>query len=186
MVCSTYLIMHRLRELNQRLVALEVLAVGGLLATVSIVVLLQVGMRYLFSYPNPWSEEVSRFCFIWLSMLGASLAVEHGAHFSFDQVIKGLDPRVKSALKTLVTAVLLMFSLVLVTTGIILMDLTMDERSPALNLPVAWVYASVPISGGLMVIHLLAGLGRADERTGMDGVVGSKGTTSAGSSEESH
>ena len=131
--------------------------------TVSVVVLLQVLMRYLFAYPNPWSEEVSRFCFIWMSLLGASLAVEHRAHFGFDQLTKGLAPRAKSAVKTFANAVVLMFSLLLVATGIALMDLTLGERSSALNLPIALVYAAVPVSGVLMVIHMLAGSRRSSE-----------------------
>ena len=128
--------------------------------TVCVVVLLQVLMRYVFAYPNPWSEEVSRFCFIWMSLLGASLAVEHRAHFGFDQFTKGLAPRVKSAVGTFANAVVLMFSLLLVATGIGLMDLTLGERSAALNLPIALVYAAVPVSGVLMVIHMLAGSAR--------------------------
>ena len=183
LVCSVHSIMRGLKALNQSLVALETFAAAGLVATVSVVVLLQVGMRYLFAYPNPWSEEVSRFCFIWMSMLGASLAVEHGAHFGFDQVMKGLAPRLKFAVKTFATAVVLMFSLVLVATGITLMALTMGERSSALNFPIAWVYASVPISGTLMVIHLLAGLGKP---AGVDEATGSRATTGAGSSEKGH
>ncbi len=149
--------MRRLRAVNRVLVALETYTVGGLVITVAVVVLLQVLMRYLFAYPNPWSEEVSRFCFIWMSLLGASLAVEHRAHFGFDQVTKGLPPRAKRAVERFSRAVVLMFALLLVATGIALMDLTMGERSPALNLPVALVYAAVPVSGALMVIHLLAG-----------------------------
>ncbi len=149
----------RFESLNRRLVALETFAAGGLIVTVAAVVLLQVLMRYLFAYPNPWSEEVSRFCFIWVSMLGASLAVEHGAHFGFDQVTKGLTPRVRSAVEAFASVVVLIFSLVLVVTGISLMLLTMGERSSALNLPIALVYAAVPASGALMVIHLLAGSG---------------------------
>ncbi len=149
--------MRRLRAVNRVLVRLETYAVGGLVITVAVVVLLQVLMRYLFAYPNPWSEEVSRFCFIWMSLLGASLAVEHRAHFGFDQVTKGLFPRAKRAVETFAGAVVLMFALLLVATGIALMDLTMGERSPALNLPVALVYAAAPVSGALMVIHMLAG-----------------------------
>ena len=156
-----------IRALNRRLVALETLTAGGLIVTVSLVVFLQVIMRYLFSYPNPWSEEVSRFCFIWVSMLGTSLAVEHRAHFGFDQVTKGLAPRVKSAVETFAAAVVLAFSFVLVSTGIALMVLTMGERSSALNLPIAWVYAAVPVSGALMVIHLLAGPREPAALTGM-------------------
>ena len=155
--------MKRLRALNRILVSAETLAAGGLVVTVSVVVLLQVAMRYLFAYPNPWSEEVSRFCFIWVSMLGASLAVEHGAHFGFDQVTKGLATRARSVVGALANAVVLIFSLVLVGTGVALMALTMGERSSALNLPVAWVYAAVPVSGMLMVIHLIAGYTQPDE-----------------------
>ena len=149
--------MRRLRAVNRVLVRLETCAAGGLLITVALVVLLQVLMRYLFAYPNPWSEEVSRFCFIWLSLLGASLAVEHRAHFGFDQVTKALAPRAKKAVEKFAGAVLLLFSLLLIGTGIALMDLTMGERSPALNLPVALVYAAAPVSGVVMVVHMVAG-----------------------------
>ena len=148
---------RRLRALNRVLVRIETCAVGGLLITVCAVVLLQVLMRYLFAYPNPWSEEVSRFCFIWLSLLGASLAVEHRAHFGFDQVTRALAPRAKRAVERCAGAVVLAFSLLLIGTGVALMDLTMGERSPALNLPVALVYAAAPVSGVLMVIHMVAG-----------------------------
>lgn len=147
---------HRLRALNRLLATLESYAVGGLVVTVFIVVLLQVGMRYLFSYPNPWSEEVSRFCFIWMSLLGASLAVEQRAHFGFDQIMEGLAPRTKRFVGVFAGAVVLIFALLLITTGVVLIDLTMGERSSALNLPVALVYASVPVAGVLMVVHLLA------------------------------
>ena len=150
---------RRLRALNRALVAFETYAVGGLVITVAAVVLLQVLMRYLFAYPNPWSEEVSRFCFIWVSLLGASLAVEYRAHFGFDQVTKKLPPRASRVVETFAGMVVLLFSLLLIAAGIALMDLTMGERSPALNLPVALVYAAVPVSGALMVIHMLAGLG---------------------------
>ena len=153
---------RRLRALNRALVRFETFAAGGLVITVAAVVLLQVLMRYLFAYPNPWSEEVSRFCFIWVSLLGASLAVEHRAHFGFDQVTKALAPSAKKVVEMCARAAVLLFSLLLIGTGIALMDLTMGERSPALNLPVALVYAAAPVSGVLMVVHMVAGWVRED------------------------
>ena len=159
---------HRLRALNRLLVTLESYAVGGLVVTVFIVVLLQVGMRYLLSYPNPWSEEVSRFCFIWMSLLGASLAVERRAHFGFDQIMDGLAPRAKRSVEVFAGAVVLIFALLLIITGVVLIDLTMGERSSALNLPVALVYASVPVAGVLMGVHLLARSELTEEPDGMN------------------
>lgn len=153
---------RRLRALNRVLVRIETFAAGGLVIMVAAVVLLQVLMRYLFAYPNPWSEEVSRFCFIWVSLLGASLAVEHRAHFGFDQVTEALAPRARMVVEVCARAVVLVFSLLLIGTGIALMDLTMGERSPALNLPVALVYAAAPVSGVLMVVHMVAGWVKED------------------------
>ena len=66
---------------------------GSLVLTVFVVVLFQVVMRYLFERPNPWTEELSRFGFIWLSMLGAALAVELRTHFVFDQLVGRLRPK---------------------------------------------------------------------------------------------
>ena len=148
---------RRLRALNRVLITLETVAVGVLLIAVCDVVLLQVLMRYLFAAPNPWSEEVSRFCFIWMSLLGASLAVAHRAHFRFDQVTRRLGSRGRRAVERVAGAVMLLFALLLIGTGVALMDLTMGERSAALNLPVALVYAAVPVSGVLMATHMLAG-----------------------------
>ncbi|MXW56791.1 MAG: TRAP transporter small permease [Gemmatimonadales bacterium] len=153
----------RLRALDRVLATLETYAVGVLLIAVCGVILLQVLMRYLFAWPNPWSEEVSRFCFIWLSLLGASLAVARRSHFRFDQVTGRLPPRATKVVETSAAAVVLLFALVLIGTGIALMDLTMGERSAALNLPFAFVYAAAPVSGALMVIHLLAGRAREAE-----------------------
>ena len=154
--------MTRLRALNRFLARAETLVAGGLVIAVAVVVLLQVPMRYLFATPNPWSEEVSRFAFIWMSLLGASLAVEHRAHFAFDQVTKKLAPRARGAVEAFAWAMVLGFALLLIGAGIALMEMTAGERSAALNLPIALVYAAAPVSGVLMAIHLLAG--RTDDR----------------------
>lgn len=160
---------RRLQALNRILVVIETYAVGGLVIAIFVVVLLQVLMRYLFAYPNPWSEEVSRFCFIWMSLLGASLAVEHRAHFAFDRITRGLAPRARKGVESCAGAFVLVFSLLLIATGIALMALTLGERSPALNLSVAFVYAAAPVSGVLMVIHLLAAPAGVGEQAGLIG-----------------
>ena len=81
------------RRLDRWMVALEKAVAGSLVLAVFVVVLLQVIMRYLFERPNPWSEELSRFCFIWLSMIGASLALESQSHFAFDLAVTKLPRR---------------------------------------------------------------------------------------------
>jgi len=147
-----------LKRINRRAVAVESLLAGSLVFTVFVVVLLQVVMRYVFQRPNPWSEELSRFGFIWLSMLGAALAVELRTHFVFDQLVGRLRPRLQMVMRICSTAFVAAMAIGLIVFGIELVDLASSQRSPALNLPISWIYASVPIAGLLMLLHITAAI----------------------------
>ena len=147
------------RRLNRRMVALEKAVAGSLVLAVFAVVLLQVTMRYLFEQPNPWSEELSRFCFIWLSMIGASLALESQSHFAFDLAVTKLPRRPRIWAHRCGTGIATAAAFGLIILGFGLVHLAHGQRSAALDLPFAWVYASVPVAGILMLLHLAAGLG---------------------------
>ncbi|EHL66887.1 TRAP transporter small permease, partial [Cloacibacillus evryensis] len=62
------------------------------MAIMTILVFIQVVMRYVFSNSLSWSEELARFIFLWLSWIGASYAVKERSHFRvemFANMIKG-------------------------------------------------------------------------------------------------
>jgi len=176
-----------LTALNRQLVAIETAAAGALIVVISLVVLLQVLLRYLFAYPSPWSEEVSRFSFIWVSLLGASLAVQHRSHFGFPLLVSRLGPRLRRAVSAVAAALTALTALLLVIAGLALVRLAAGQRSPALDLPMGWVYAAVPVSGALMLLHLLVGPVRAapfggrpeDADPGRDPAAGPTATDSA-------
>jgi TRAP-type C4-dicarboxylate transport system permease small subunit len=150
-------VLDSLKNINRSLVVLETALAGGLLLVVFLVVLTQVLMRYLFAWPNPWSEELSRFCFIWLSMLGAALAVERKSHFGFDQAVKRLSPTRRLWARRFATAVVVAVAILLIGSGAALIRLALGQHSAALDVPMSWVYAAVPVSGLLMLIHILSG-----------------------------
>jgi TRAP-type C4-dicarboxylate transport system permease small subunit len=147
-----------LKSVNRRAVAVESALAGSLVLAVFLAVFLQVVMRYLFQRPNPWTEELSRFGFIWLSMLGAALAVELRTHFVFDQMVGKLKPKLQILVRRLSTALVAAMAFGLIVLGLQLVILASSQRSPALNLPVSWIYASVPVTGFLMLLHIAAGL----------------------------
>ena len=66
------------------------------MAIMTILVFIQVVMRYVFSNSLSWSEELARFIFLWLSWIGASYAVKERSHFRvemFADMIKGTARR---------------------------------------------------------------------------------------------
>jgi TRAP-type C4-dicarboxylate transport system permease small subunit len=153
-------LISRLQKLDRWLLTGERAAAATLLTVTLVVVLLQVLMRYFFERPNPWSEEASRFGFIWLALVGASIAVERGAHFTFDEAVRALPPRARGLVRRLTTALHAVLLLAVLVAGVDLVRLTWPERSPALGLSMAWVHAAVPVAASLMLFHLLARVAR--------------------------
>ena len=72
-----------------------------LVATVGILIIpvtLQIVSRYTALIPSwIWTEELSRFLFIWMIMLGAMIGVREHTHFEVD-VWPELSPRANAAL----------------------------------------------------------------------------------------
>jgi TRAP-type C4-dicarboxylate transport system permease small subunit len=67
----------------------------GMVAVKTVIVIIQVLLRYIFFYSLSWSEEVARFLMIWVSFLTAGLAVQKGLHIGMESLIIRLSPRVR-------------------------------------------------------------------------------------------
>src|SRR5438477_8832859 len=80
--------------------------VGGLiLAVMTAAVFLQVVMRYLGLAGIDGLEEVPRFLFVWLVMIGAAAAMQRGEHTVLDYFINLLGPRGRALVVALTNAV---------------------------------------------------------------------------------
>ena len=73
---------------------LEFLVVACLVAMV-VMVFGNVVLRYVFNSGITVSDEMSRYCFIWLTYLGAMVAMREGGHLGVDTLIKHLGIRGK-------------------------------------------------------------------------------------------
>jgi len=132
---------------------------AALIALVSImtgVVFFQVFYRYVLSQPLQWSEELARYLFVWLSILGAALALQKKGHFGLDLFVKRFSSRSHPMVQ--IPAYLLMGVVVFVMLfqGIILVQKTTLQESPAMGISMGWAYAALPVGGALMAIHLIA------------------------------
>ena len=145
-------------------VKVETIAGIALVIAILVAVLAQVVMRYVFESPNPWTEELSRFAFIWLSFIGASLATRNRAHFALDSAVAYLSPRMRLVVARAVELVLAALLIGVLVFGAALANDARVERSPALDLPMMWVYVAMPISAALMLLHLIAGATAVEER----------------------
>jgi TRAP-type C4-dicarboxylate transport system permease small subunit len=133
---------------------LEYLCAGLLFIIVAIVFTNVVG-RYFFRTPLRWSDEVAQFLFLWLAYLGALGALMGGRHYSFPNLIDLLPVKLRLAAKTISDLLVVAMLGVLVWTGALLVDLLHHQRSPAIDLPIYYVYAALPLVSFLMALVVL-------------------------------
>src|SRR3989442_998194 len=92
-----------------------------MVASVAILIIpvtLQIISRYTALIPSwIWTEELSRFLFIWMVMLGAMIGIREHSHFEVD-VWPDLGPRQAALLRIVSHVCVLVFALVFVWWGI--------------------------------------------------------------------
>jgi TRAP-type C4-dicarboxylate transport system permease small subunit len=126
----------------------------GTVAILIIPVTLQVISRYTALIPAwIWTEELSRFLFIWMIMLGAMIAVREGTHFVVD-VWPELAPRPAALLQIVSNVFVLVFALVFVWWGIEFVRFGWNQVSELAELPMAFIFAAWPVAGVTWLLFL--------------------------------
>jgi len=93
-----------------------------------------------------WTEELARFLFIWMVMLGAMIGVRDGSHFDVD-VWPELKPRFNAAFRIFSMVFVLVFALVFVWYGIKFVQFGWTQPSELADLPMTYIFISWPLTG---------------------------------------
>ena len=130
-----------------------------LLSLMVLNVLWQVFSRYILGNPSSFTDELARYLMIWLGILGAAYVSGQNAHVAIDFLPNKLDVKKQRQLKHLANMAIMLFAIfVLLIGGLRLVFLTyiLEQFSPSLKLPMALVYAVIPISGLLVVYYKIS------------------------------
>jgi len=146
----------------RRSVEITIVTLFGVLTAA---VFAQVIARYVFNHPPAWTEELARFCQVWVILLSASVCLRKGSHLAVDYLGPALNPRVRRSVAFVLGLLITLYSAVVVIWGIQLLVIGMGQTSPAMRLNMGLVYLVFPIAGGLMVLEsVLATARRTRER----------------------
>ena len=128
-----------------------------LAGTVGILILpvtLQTFSRYTELIPSYiWTEEASRFLFVWMIMLGAMVAVRERTHFEVD-VWPDLAPRPDAVLRIVSNAFVLVLALVFVWWGVAFVRFGWNQSSEIAELPMWTIFVAWPLTGLTWVLFL--------------------------------
>jgi TRAP-type C4-dicarboxylate transport system permease small subunit len=131
-------------------------AMTGLFALLLIPVTLQILARYIDFVPRYiWTEEVARFCFIWIIMLGAMIAVRHDSHFDVDLLPKPRTEAAKGRASLFVHVVMFIFAMCFMYYGIEFAREGSIQTSEIADLPMLAIYIAWPMAGVVWALFLL-------------------------------
>ncbi len=109
-----------------------------------------------------WTEEMARFLFIWMVMLGAMIGVRDGTHFEVD-VWPEMTPRGNAAVGLVSMVFVLITALIFVWYGIKFVQFGWNQTSELADLPMAWIFIAWPLTGATWLLFGIPRL-RADIR----------------------
>ena len=132
-----------------------------LMALMVIVVTWQVITRYVLNSPSSYTEELSTYLLIWISLLGAAWALRNRAHLGIDIFTRKLEGRAKTVSQLIIYSAVIAFAVIVFVYGgsrLVYMTLYLNQLSAAFKVPVGYVYTVIPISGMLMIYYAIDAL----------------------------
>jgi TRAP-type C4-dicarboxylate transport system permease small subunit len=128
-----------------------------MVATVAILIVpvtLQIISRYTQLIPSYiWTEELSRFLFIWMVMLGAMIGIREHTHFEVD-VWPELKPKANALLRIVSHLFVLVFALVFIWWGIQFVRFGWNQLSELAELPMPYIFVAWPLAGATWTLFL--------------------------------
>jgi len=135
--------------------ALTEYALCLLVIAMVVIVFAQVIFRFVLRASLPWSEEAARYLMVWISMLGASIAVRNKGHIGVEAVVMLLPASLKKAVSVGTTFVAAIFFAGVVYYGLGVLRVVRAQTSPAMEISMAIPYGALIVGGALMLLYSL-------------------------------
>ena len=127
-----------------------------IMAVMVLNVLWQVFTRFIVGTPSSFTDELARYLMIWLGILGAAYVSGRNMHVAIDVLPLRSSSGTQRKLKLVVYSLIILFAFSAMVIGgsrLVYLTYVLDQYSPALRLPLAVVYLSIPLSGILIIYY---------------------------------
>lgn len=131
---------------------------NAMLAVMTAVIAVLIVSRNFLGFSFPWSEELTRFLLVWLSMLGAAVLLWRNDHIRLAILADYLPPRAELLLSFVLRLLVLAFLVILLHQSWITAEARAVVRAPALGISMRIPYLALPVGALLMIFVTLVGL----------------------------
>ena len=128
---------------------------GVILAVMTAAVFIQVVLRYLGLTGIDGIEEIPRFLFVWLVMIGGAAAMWRHEHTVLDYFLNRCEPNLRAAVAILINGLGIFFFAYMIWVSIVLVPNAGFQTSAGLGLTLDYVFMAVPVGSALMIVPML-------------------------------
>ena len=148
--------------------------IATLFGATLVVITAQIVWRYVFNDSLTWTEELARYLFVWITFVGAALAIRDRSHIRVALLVDRLPRKLRRWLDVAQLVLVALFLCLLVGLGLKWVRINADAVTPALGWPLAYVcYAALPLAslwGIYYVGRRFAKLFRQDKEEPEEGI----------------
>ncbi len=131
---------------------LELLLICSVIV-VFVVVLIEVVSRYIFHQSIAWGSEVCQTLLVWITFIGAAVALVGGEHMEINIMMDRIRSRAVKKLLMLIGDIATMIFLVCGTVGgVRLVRKTWNMTTTTLQIPAGILYLAFPLGCALMIV----------------------------------
>jgi TRAP-type C4-dicarboxylate transport system permease small subunit len=128
---------------------------GAILAVMTLAVFAQVVLRFAGRAGIDGLDEVPRYLFVWLVMIGAAAAMQRGEHTNLEYFRHRMAPRGRALVSAVTSGVGVLLFVSLIRSSLVLVPNAQFQTSAGLGLPLGYVYAAVPVGAVLILLPML-------------------------------
>jgi TRAP-type C4-dicarboxylate transport system permease small subunit len=159
-VAKDFRMLNWIETITDAILSVVQIICNSLLAIMAAVIIMMVFTRNFLGFSFPWTEELTRYLLVWVSLLGAAVLLRLEDHIQIDFLKYVLGPRAETARRIFIHVLVGAFMAFLCYEGWLTAMSRGAARSPALGVSLTWPYLAVVVSSFMMAVISVIGICR--------------------------
>lgn len=130
-------------------------AIAVFLASLAVILFVQVFLRYVLHSPLIWSEEVAKYLSIWVVFLGMAVAMRRMSLIAVEVIIQSVPEKARYAMRMLVLVLVGIFMAYLVYIGTVITLEASEQQFASMEVSMAVAYTAMPVGAFLTLLNVI-------------------------------